>query len=65
MNTDIKKKAKDDFEKDFFMLMNNSIFGKSNGKCEKTYRHQTCNNRTVFHIKSVDNRNEKDSYIYK
>ena len=36
MNTDIKKKAKDDFEKDFFMLMNNSIFGKSNGKCEKT-----------------------------
>ena len=29
MNTDIKKKAKDDFEKDFFMLMNNSIFGKT------------------------------------
>ena len=27
MNTDIQKKAKDDF--DFFMLTNNSIFGKT------------------------------------
>ena len=29
MNTDFKKKAKTDFEKDFFELMNNAGFGKT------------------------------------
>ena len=37
MNRDLRKTAKNNFEKYFFMLMNNAVFGKNYGKYEKTY----------------------------
>ena len=39
MNTRSRTEAKNDFEKYFFKLMNNAVFGKYNGKCKNAQRY--------------------------
>ena len=77
-NTDLRKKGKNDFEKDFFKLMNKAVFGKTmeNMRKHRDIKLVTAEGRTnylvsetnyhtkkVFCRKFISNRNKKKTEI--
>ena len=77
MNPELRKEAKNDFEKDLFMLMNNAVFGKTTQNVRKhrdiklltiearrNYSLSEPNYYTTIFFKFISYRNEKNTNIH-
>ena len=61
MNTDLRKKETNDFEKDFFKLMNNAVFGKTmeNVRIHRNIKPVTTERRRNYLVKEPNYHNTK------
>ena len=66
MNTNLRKKAKNDFEKDFLKLMNIAVFWKNYGKCQnRDIKLATTKSRRNYLVSLISNYHRTKLSYYK